>query len=542
MKKFSNLIYFLILAVLVFSLSGCMSHTPRQYGNSNSNNDSSGGGGSSGGDSSTTTDLTITTGTRGDWPEQVTTITLSPVSTSSSSVNLADDGIEVYDCVWNVTPEAGEYWTYNGISYDDEQDVQDAMGIEENDTGVYIAYDVRYVPDTLEFSSKTVAKESGGQDQCYVSYYSESLAGSSNYILAALPADNSSNLTTLKASMTHSASEARKNPVLHITKKGIYALSGTWNGQIWVDIPDETTTSGTDTEDDEDAQVLLILDGLTVNCTVAPALVFKNVYQCASDMDSSSEVSALMANDAFSVGKKLADDDEYNAGAVVLLASGKTNTFTGTNVARLNKLKLNDDDYSESDIGNYVKAQKKLYKLDAAFHSRQSIVIGDESSSGSGTLTINSDYEGLGSELHLLIEGGKVNITATDDGINVNEDDVSVFTQTDGTLTITSTNGDGIDSNGYVSLKSCALIITAGSQAVNSAGEAGIDAERTVTGVDSSGNASSGSGVTYTWTASSSSGGNAPGGQNPPDGGNGGTPPNMPNMSEETPPEPPSEN
>ena len=48
MKRFSKLIYFLILALFILSLSGCGSHTPRQYGNSSTNtnngtNDNSGG-------------------------------------------------------------------------------------------------------------------------------------------------------------------------------------------------------------------------------------------------------------------------------------------------------------------------------------------------------------------------------------------------------------------------------------------------------------------------------------------------------------------
>ena len=402
-----------------------------------------------------------------------------------------------------------EALTEKGVKFGiDEDEILANVGMIE---GVYVARDIRYVPSTLEFSSTTVAKEKNGQDKCYVSYYGTKAGVAANtYILAALPADNGS-LETVKAAMTHTAAEAAKYPVLHITKPGIYELSGTWQGQIYVDIPDKSVTDDLKSEKDPNAKVTLILNGLTVNCGVAPALVIKNVYECGDDHESS--VATSMSNDPFSVGEILYND----AGAVIQLAAGTTNSLTGTNLPRLNKLKLNDDDYSESDIGKYVKAQKKLYKFDAALHSKQSLVITNEGATD-GTLNITSDYEGLGSELHMLIDSGNVKVTADDDGINVNEDNVSVFTQTGGTLTISSTGGDGIDSNGYVSVKNCTLNITAGSQAQNSAGEAGIDAEKNVT-IDSS--------VTYNYTAVS---GNGNGGT-PPDNGRGnqgGTPPTPP--------------
>ena len=54
----------------------------------------------------------------------------------------------------------------------------------------------------------------------------------------------------------------------------------------------------------------------------------------------------------------------------------------------------------------------------------------------SGVLNINADNEGLDTELHLTINGGNINIVAHDDGINTNEDGVSVTTINGGTLHI----------------------------------------------------------------------------------------------------------
>lgn len=74
----------------------------------------------------------------------------------------------------------------------------------------------------------------------------------------------------------HDAEEAQANTVVTIRSAGTYRLSGTLSqGQIAIDL-------GDDAEDDPDAVVTLILDGVDVTCTVAPALIFYNVYECGS--------------------------------------------------------------------------------------------------------------------------------------------------------------------------------------------------------------------------------------------------------------------
>ena len=60
-----------------------------------------------------------------------------------------------------------------------------------------------------------------------------------------------------------------------------------------------------------------------------------------------------------------------------------------------------------------------------------------------------------------------------------------------GNLTIKSSGGDGIDSNGYVVVTDGKLDITAGSERISNTGEAGIDAEKGVYIYDD---------TAYTWT------------------------------------------
>lgn len=67
----------------------------------------------------------------------------------------------------------------------------------------------------------------------------------------------------------HSQEEADGHTVVHITQPGTYSLSGTLSaGQVAVDL-------GEDAEDDPDAVVTLLLNGVDITCTVAPGHHFQ---------------------------------------------------------------------------------------------------------------------------------------------------------------------------------------------------------------------------------------------------------------------------
>ena len=235
-----------------------------------------------------------------------------------------------------------------------------------------------------------------------------------------------------EAADAHSPEEAAAHTVVHITAPGAYRLSGTLSaGQIFVDL-------GEDAKNDPNACVALILDNVDITCTVAPAVFFYRVYECADD-------------EAF-----VLQPDLSNAGAAVYLADESTNTIRGAYVARIYKPGTTD----------------KLHKYDAAFYSRQSMRIEGET----GFLRIEAANEGLDTELHLTINGGSIAISSQDDGINTNEDGISVTTINGGALWIQGglgEEGDGIDSNG-------ALVINGGNlyaMANEKTGDGGIDAD-----------------------------------------------------------------
>ena len=246
----------------------------------------------------------------------------------------------------------------------------------------------------------------------------------------------------------HDAGEAAAHTVVHITQLGTYTLSGSLSaGQIAVDL-------GKDAEDDPNAVVTLVLNGVDITCTVAPAVIFYNVYECGS-------------TDAEKAAK---DVDTSAAGARVVIADDTVNHISGSYVARIYK------SYTLSEDGTQVTDSKKLHKYDGAFYSKMSMNI-DGGARGTGVLDITAENEGLDSELHLTINGGNIKIHSGNDGINTNEDGVSVTTINGGSLTIDVTGetgeGDGIDSNGW-------LVINGGTVAAAACGssmDAGIDSD-----------------------------------------------------------------
>ncbi len=247
----------------------------------------------------------------------------------------------------------------------------------------------------------------------------------------------------------HSQEEADLHTVVHITKPGNYVVSGKLSaGQIAIDL-------GEDAKEDENAVVNLILNNVDITCSVAPGVIFYNVYECGSDEEEQASK----------------DVDTSNAGANVIIADGSVNTVNGSYVARIYKsVELNEE-------GTEVIDSKKLHKYDGAFYSKMSMNMNGEENN-SGILNINAENEGLDSELHLTMNGGIININSGNDGINTNEDGISVTTINGGNLNIvvngSTGEGDGIDSNGW-------LVINGGVVTASACGvsmDAGIDSDK----------------------------------------------------------------
>ena len=249
----------------------------------------------------------------------------------------------------------------------------------------------------------------------------------------------------------HSAEEAAAHTVVTITQPGTYRLTGKLSrGQVFVDL-------GEDAKRNPNAVVTLILDNVDITCTVAPAVFFYRVFECNTEW---------VAYDEEEIADYQASPvaDTTAAGANVIIAAGSANHIDGSHVARI---------YKEG-------TTKKLHKYDGAFYSKMSMNIYGDDGDDSGVLNIVSDNEGMNSEMHLTIHGGTVNIESQDDGINTNEDYVSVTTVNGGFLNITAgrgAEGDGIDSNGYLTINGGTITTMSNERTP----DGGIDADGAIT-------------------------------------------------------------
>ncbi len=230
----------------------------------------------------------------------------------------------------------------------------------------------------------------------------------------------------------HSLDEAAAHTVVNISQPGAYEVSGNLSaGQIRVDLGEEAY-------EDPDAVVELTLRDADITCTVAPAILFLNTYECDGN---------------WSADKAKPEVDTSSAG-VNLILEGK-NTVSGSHVAKIFKDK---------------EGEKKLWKQDGAIYSYMSMNV-----YGPGALKLTADKEGLDTELHLTINGGNITIHSDNDGINTNEDGVSVTTINGGSLHIAAglgAEGDGIDSNGYLVINGGTVVASA-----NPAADAGLDSD-----------------------------------------------------------------
>ena len=244
----------------------------------------------------------------------------------------------------------------------------------------------------------------------------------------------------------HSAQEAAEHTVITITQPGTYRVTGSISrGQIAVDLGEEA-------EEEEAASVNLILDNADITCTAASAIVVCNAYECGSD-------------DTETASREV---DTSEAGFQLILADDSENTVNGSHVAKI---------YREGTTQEEVDAgeAKKAYKFDAAIDSLVSFNI-DGEEKGNGVLNVVADNEGISSALHMTVNGGEIHISSGDDAINTSEDGVSVFTVNDGTILCASelgTEGDGIDSNGWIVMNGGYVISSANAKSQDS----GVDSD-----------------------------------------------------------------
>lgn len=291
--------------------------------------------------------------------------------------------IEISDYTWHIDQSV----EHNEIK---NAPAEYHTGSKSNKT-IYIDSDLPYMPK-LDKDKFELVKY--GKDNEWVYYYEDGI--NNEYIFVTLPCIDDYFPEEMMFEKTD-------NKVLHINQEGTYILKGNWNGQINIDLGEEAIN-------DSNSKVKLILDGVNINCDVAPAIMIENAYE-----------------------------DKDDAGIEIIVNANSDNVISGKNIFRMLKTKYKDDG-----------TQKAIRKHDACIFSNVSININGYKNS---YLEINSSYEGIGSKMHIGIENGNYIINSYDDAINANNDEVSIIELKDAKLVLNASlgkEGDGVDSNGSI--------------------------------------------------------------------------------------------
>ncbi|WP_291280039.1 carbohydrate-binding domain-containing protein [Galactobacter sp.] len=183
--------------------------------------------------------------------------------------------------------------------------------------------------------------------------------------------------------------------VVTITEEGVYRLSGDLEGQVVVAAPD-------------DAQVVLILDGVTITNSKGPAIEVRTADDAAIYLAKGSKNTV---SDASSY------DEDAEANAAIYSDSDLTISGTGSLTVKANG---NDGITSKNDL----------------------VIL-------SGTITVKAKDDALRGKDALVVEGGTLNLTASEgDGLKSDQEDDETkgyVYVTDGTITIEA-GDDGIQS------------------------------------------------------------------------------------------------
>ena len=233
------------------------------------------------------------------------------------------------------------------------------------------------------------------------------------------------------ASEGHTKEEADLHTVITIREPGTYRVSGTLSyGQIAIDLGDNA-------KKDPNAVVNLVLDDVDLTCTVAPAIIVYSAYECASDTKENPDMNVTLTKAGFN------------------LVLNNENVISGGHVAKIYK----------------PGTQDKLHKYDAAISSLVSFNI-----QGEGSLNLTADNEGIETRMHMHIHSKDITINSGDDSLNAGEDGVSVIRITDATVICNANSGsegDGIDSNGWVVIEGGFVSATGNEKSMDS----GLDAD-----------------------------------------------------------------
>lgn len=238
------------------------------------------------------------------------------------------------------------------------------------------------------------------------------------------------------------------NGKLTIAYKGTYVIRGTLNGQIEVDA-------------DGDDKVWLILDGVTVKNEDSAALyikkadkVFVNLVEGSENsFESGSTLSAKAEKDGIDAAIFSKEDLTINGTGSLSVTGGYEHGIVCND-----KLKITGGSISISAKSDGIHANDAVYLAEADITIEavdDGITVSNSENEGefyisSGSVKISGVYEGI-EAVNIVVDGGNLTISSTDDGLNVTSDKKGTGVIINGgTVDIINAGGrdaDGIDSN-----------------------------------------------------------------------------------------------
>ena len=254
--------------------------------------------------------------------------------------------------------------------------------------------------------------------------------------------------------------EVKDGEDITITKEGVYVLKG------------EASEVTVIVEADDEAKVQLVLDGVTVTNTDAPAIYVKSadkVFVTTTDSENSLSVSGSFTAD----GDTNTDAVIFSKDDLVMNGTGTLNISSSDNgVSSKDALKITGGTLNVTSSADALEANDGIYVADGTvtinsgkdgFHAGDSddTTIGDIYIAG-GTIKVNAADDGIQGTTVVRIAGGTIDVAAAEgiEGTDVEIDG--------GTITVEASD-DGINASAKSSACPVTLVINGGSLTVSMA-------------------------------------------------------------------------
>lgn len=252
--------------------------------------------------------------------------------------------------------------------------------------------------------------------------------------------------------------EVKDGEDITITEEGVFVLKG--------EASEVTVTVEADTE----AKVQLVLDGVTIANTDAPAIYVKSadkVFVTTTDSENSLSVSGSFTAD----GDTNTDAVIFSKDDLVLNGTGTlTISSTGNGISCKDKLKVTGGSLNIKSAEDALEANDGIYVADGAItidSAKDGFHAGDSDDDtigeifiGGGTLQVAAADDGIQGTTVVRIAGGTVNVAAAE---GIEGTDVEIE---GGTITVQASD-DGINASAKSSACSVTLVISGGSLTVS---------------------------------------------------------------------------